>query len=498
MGNEYEPLQQKKAETKQKVGLLGCISLIVGTMIGSGIFASTSNVFINAGSPGMALIVWTASGVLVALISLCYVEMGTMIPLSGGEYSYYSEAFGELPAFVFSYTSTLFLKPAQLAAILLACGDYITVPFFYNDCNVEDRIIISKILASFILGVVIFINCVSVRWATNIQVVFTAAKLITITILVITGLVRLAQGFDNEFKNAFTGPSLKISSIGYAFYGGLWAYDGWNTLNLATEEIKSPNRDLPLAIIIGIPLVTGCYVLINVAYLTVLTSSEIASSNALAVTMANRVYGKYAFLIPIFVAFSTVGAANGTAFSGGRLAYAAARKNHLPKVLAMLHCEKQTPIPALVVTCILAWIMMIPDSSNFTTVMNYCNFVAWMIYSFTIVALLWLRFKRPNVKRPFKIFIGIPIFVLFFSVYLVIAPFYENPLGSTYCLLVLSTGILVYFLFIKYRIVPQFIMEFFDKFTLMVQMLANLYFPNTIVESYTQSNYETIIEDTKI
>ena len=149
---ECEPLCQTQAEPKRQVGLLGCISLIVGTMIGSGIFASTSSVFINAGSPGMALLVWAVSGVLVAMISLCYVELGTMIPLSGGEYHYYLEAFGDLAAFFLSYILTLFLKPATLAAILLASGDYMTAPFFNDNCNVKDKIIVSKILASFFLG----------------------------------------------------------------------------------------------------------------------------------------------------------------------------------------------------------------------------------------------------------------------------------------------------------------------------------------------------------
>ena len=152
-----EALYEYKPKLKRQVGLLGCVSLIVGTMIGSGIFASTSAVFVNSGSTGMALIVWSGSGVLVAMISLCYVELGTMIPLSGGEYSYYLEAFGELVAFIFSYASTLFLRPTSLAAILLASGNYMVEPFFVYGCNPEEKNLISKILAAFFLGGVIFI-----------------------------------------------------------------------------------------------------------------------------------------------------------------------------------------------------------------------------------------------------------------------------------------------------------------------------------------------------
>ncbi|XP_047126057.1 b(0,+)-type amino acid transporter 1 [Hydra vulgaris] len=462
----------------KKVGLLGCVSLIVGTMIGSGIFASTKDVFIHSQNTGTALLVWSGTGIFVALISLCYVELGTMIPLSGGEYSYYLEAFGELPAFVFSYTSTFFLKPAGLAAILLASGNYMAEPFYASGCNLEERNLVAKIIAAFFLGLIVFANCASVRWSTYIQVLFTAAKLLAIVVIVVTGLVRLSQGYNNEFKNPFKESNVSLSKLGYAFYGGLWAYDGWNNLNLVTEELRNPNHDLPLAILIGIPLVAVCYVLINISYLTVLTSAEIATSNAVAVTLADRIYGHFAFLIPLFIAFSSFGSANGSAFSGGRLLLVAARKNHLPKVIAMVHCEQQTPIPALVLTCVLAWISMIPESTNFTTLMTYFNFVSWIFYSLAIVALLWLRYKKPDAKRPFKVFIGIPIIVLFFSVYLVVSPYHDDPLESTYCLIVVLTGIPIYFGFVKYQIVPQFVIKLFDKFTRMVQILGNLEMPN--------------------
>ncbi|XP_002160096.3 b(0,+)-type amino acid transporter 1 [Hydra vulgaris] len=486
LASSSDPICKDSINPKHKVGLLGCVSLIVGTMIGSGIFASTSSVFINSGSPGMALIIWTGSGVLVALISLCYVELGTMIQLSGGEYSYYLEAFGELPAFLLVYASTFFLRPASLAAILLASGSYMVEPFFSDGCNLEEKQLISKYLAAFFLGVIIVINCASTRWATTIQIVFTAAKLLAIAILVITGLVRLAQGYNSEFQNSFNGTKTHLSSIGYAFYGGLWAYDGWNNLNFVTEDLKNPTRNLPLAIIIGIPLVTGCYALINVAYLTVLTSAEIANSSAVAVTLANRVYGKYSFIIPIFVSLSTFGSANGIAFTSGRLVFVAARKKHLPQALAMIHYEQQTPVPALALICILAWVMMIPESSNFTTLINYFNFAAWIFYSLSIIALLWMRYKKPDIKRPFKIFIGIPVIVLLVSIYLVVAPFSEKPLESTYCLLVILTGIPLYFAFVKYKILAPSLMKLFDKLTRSMQLLANLYLPYNTSEENTK------------
>jgi len=488
MGADQEEAVVKKSETvsdfkpaagmQKTVGLVGGISIIVGTMIGSGIFASPSSVANNAGSVGSTLLIWCGSGLIAMLGALCYIELGTMIQKSGGEYAYYLQAYGDMAAFIFSYASSFILRPAGFAAIAIACGDYIVEPFYGLE-ETSEKVMVAKFIGAGVIGIIVFVNCASVKWATRIQVIFTAAKLFAIGMLIITGLVRLGQGHDDSFKNAFNGTSKSISKIGYAFYGGLWAYDGWNNLNYVTEELKNPIRDLPLAIMIGIPLVTGCYVLVNIAYLTVLSSAEIATSSAVAVTLANRLYGVMAWVIPVFVACSTFGAANGTAFTSGRLVYVSAREGHMPKLLAMVHTKRHTPLPALIFTCIISWIMLIPESSNFEKLITYFNFAAWMFYGATIAALLWLRFRQPDLKRPYKVFILIPCIVLLCSIYLVVAPFFDNPVESAYCLLFILAGIPIYFAFVKYKILPKKVLAAFDAFTHKMQVLGDLALPES-------------------
>ncbi|XP_057290971.1 b(0,+)-type amino acid transporter 1-like isoform X6 [Hydractinia symbiolongicarpus] len=473
----------EKTGLKRQVGLIGGVCLLVGTMIGSGIFASPSSVATFAGDPGPVLLVWAGSGVLAMLAALCWCELGTMFPnASGGEYSYFHAAFGPLPAFLFSFTTVFILKPSSLVLITITCGNYIITAIGYE----PERTAYNKLIAAVLLGIIVFVNCASVRWATSVQVIFTATKLLAIVMLIITGFVRLGQGHNDSLKDAFNGTSKSISDIGYAFYGGLWAYDGWNNLNYVTEELKNPIRDLPLAIMIGIPLVTACYVMVNITYLTVLTSIQIASSKAVAVTLANQLYGVMAWVIPVFVACSTFGAANGSAFTSGRLVYVSAREGHMPKLLAMVHTKRHTPLPALIFTCIIAWIMLIPESSNFSTLVNYFNFAAWTFYGGTVAALLWLRIRQPDLERPYKVFIGIPIVVLLCSLYLVIAPFYDYPLQSLYCLLFILFGIPVYFLFVKYQVFPKAITtgfgSFVDKITYKIQMLCDLSMPDDFDE----------------
>ncbi|KAK3751512.1 hypothetical protein QZH41_019088 [Actinostola sp. cb2023] len=220
------------------------------------------------------------------------------------------------------------------------------------------------------------------------------------------------RGHITNFTNAFEGSTKSLGLIGFAFYNGLYAYDGWNHLNLCTEELKNPNKNLPRCIWIGVPLVTISYILVNIGYLTVLTKDELLTSNAVAVTVAGRMYGVMAWVIPILVACSTFGCANGSAFGGGRLLFASAREGHMPRFLAMVHRKRHTPLPALL----------------------------------------------------FNVWTAIPCFMLLVSIYLVVAPFYQAPYESMYCILIILSGVPFYYIFVYYKLVPRWLMDRYGKY----------------------------------
>lgn len=165
---------------------------------------------------------------------------------------------------------------------------------------------------------ILFVNCYSVNLGMAVQNVFTAAKLVAVLIVICGGAWKLFQGNTQHLANAFNGPTPNIGAIATAFYTGLWAYDGWNNLNYVTEEIKNPSKNLPRSIIIGIPLVTLCYALINISYLAAMSPTEMVQSEAVAVTFGNRILGVMAWLMPLSVTVSTFGSANGTLFAAGR------------------------------------------------------------------------------------------------------------------------------------------------------------------------------------
>nr|XP_045621968.1 b(0,+)-type amino acid transporter 1-like isoform X10 [Procambarus clarkii] len=438
------PAPNDAVNLERRVGLLSGVALIVGTMIGSGIFVSPKGLLERTGSVGLSLVVWAACGGLSLLGALCYVELGCMIPSSGAEHTYFLTAFGHLPAFLFAWVSIILLKPAMLAIICLSFSKYL-VEAFASDC--EPPLMAIQLLGALTIVLITFINSYSVNLATRVQNVFTAAKLVAILIIVVGGMVKLGQGNTQYLATGFHGSTKSFGDIATAFYSGLWAYDGWNNLNYVTEELKKPYTNLPRAIIIGLPLVTICYLLVNISYLAVMSQDELLASETVAVTFGNRVLGWAAFLMPLAVTLSTFGAANGTAFTSGRLCFVAAREGHMVDVLSYVHARKLTPSPALLFNASIALIMVIP--SDIGSLIDFFSFTAWIFYGGAMAALIIMRYTMKDAPRPYKVPIVIPILVLIISVYLVVGPIIDSPqIEYLYASLFIVAGLIFYFPFV--------------------------------------------------
>ncbi|XP_062032127.1 B(0,+)-type amino acid transporter 1 isoform X1 [Lepus europaeus] len=460
--------EPKTTSLQKEVGLISGICIIVGTIIGSGIFISPKSVLSNTEAVGPCLIVWAACGVLGTLGALCFAELGTMITKSGGEYPYLMEAFGPIPAYLFSWTSLMVMKPSSFAIICLSFSEYVATPF-YSGC--EPPKVVVKCLAAAAIMLITTVNSLSVRLGSYVQNFFTAAKLVIVAIIIISGLVLLAQGNTKNFERSFEGAEVSVGAISLALYNGLWAYDGWNQLNYITEELRNPFRNLPLAIIIGIPLVTVCYILINISYFTVMTPTELLQSQAVAVTFGDRVLYPAAWIVPVFVAFSTIGAANGTCFTAGRLVYVAGREGHMLKVLSYISVRRLTPAPAIIFYGIIATIYIIPGDIN--SLVNYFSFATWLFYGLTVLGLIVMRFTRKELERPIKVPIFIPILVTFIAVFLVLAPVITKPAWEyLYCVLFILSGLVFYFLFVYYKF--EWAQKISKPITMHLQMLMEV------------------------
>lgn len=451
---------------KRTVGLFSGISLIVGTMIGSGIFVSPTGLLDRTGSVAMSLIVWTACGLVSMFGALAYAELGTMIPSSGAEYSYFMEAFGPFPAYMFSWVSTFIIKPSQLAIICMSFAAY-AVEAFAFECEPNPYIV--QLTAAATVAVVTFVNCWSVELATQVQNIFCSCKLVAVAIIIGGGFYKICEGSYEHVATGFKGTTASVGNIATAFYSGLWAYDGWNNLNYVTEEIINPEVNLPLSIGIAIPMVTIIYVFVNISYLTVMSPSEMLVSDAVAVTFGNRILGPMAWLMPLSVAFSTFGAANGTIFAAGRLCYVASREGHLVDVLSFVHVKKLTPAPALLFHAIVALAMVM--SGSIEGLIDFFSFTVWIFYGMAMVAVLVLRYKEPKLPRPYKVPIVIPIIVLIISVYLVIAPIIDNPqIEYLYSILFMVFGAIMYIPFVHFG----YVFKFMDKLTTFLQLMLQI------------------------
>ncbi|CAH1795818.1 unnamed protein product [Owenia fusiformis] len=449
---------------KRSLGLFNGVAIISGIIIGSGIFVSPKGVLLETGSIGLALVVWTLSGFLCLLGAHCFAELGTCITKSGAQYAYLQEAFGPLSAFLYMWIFLLITAPTANAIIALTFAEYIVYPFF-PDCQSPEVAI--RLLAAGAIALLTFVNCASVNVATKVQNVFTVIKILALCTVIFTGLVQLIRGETKHFDNAFEGSNTNPGSIALAFYSGLFSYSGWYSLNFLTEELKNPYRNLPWAIWISLPLVTVIYVLANVAYFTILTPAEILGSDAVAVSFAMKMFGMMAWVMPVFVACSTFGSLNGCIMSVSRLFFVGAREGQLPEALALISLNTYTPIPSLMFECTMSLFYL--GVQDIFMLINICSFVEALVAGVSVAALLYLRYSKPNLKRPIKVNLAAPTIFLIISVFLVVIPIVLTPQDTLYAVIVIITGIPVYWIFILWKKKPKVIRRLNQKFTILVQ-----------------------------
>ena len=282
------------------------------------------------------------------------------------------------------------------------------------------------------------------------QNLFTVSKLGAIALVVGGGAYSLWQGNTEHLATGFQGSTRSAGDIATAFYSGLWAYDGWNNIFYLTEEVVNPTRNLPLATLLGLPLVTVCYLLTNVAYLNVLSPQELLASPAVAVTFADRVLGPAAFLIPLGVALSVLGSLNGSIMSTSRFCFASARQGHTVGILSCIHVRHLTPTPALLFLAAIASAMI--AAGNIGGLIDLFSFSVWIFYGLSILALLVMRHTRPDIERPYRVPTWIAVLVFLISVYLVVSPIVDAPkLEYVYVLCFLLLGVAVYIPCVFYR-----------------------------------------------
>uniref|UniRef100_A0A8C0FF79 Uncharacterized protein n=1 Tax=Bubo bubo TaxID=30461 RepID=A0A8C0FF79_BUBBB len=428
---------------RKKITLLRAFSLLIGSMVGSGIFISPKGVLKNSGSVGFSLVVWFACGLLSMFGALCYAELGTRITKSGGHYIYILETLGPLPSFLFLWAEFFAIRPANSAVVSLAFGRYMLEPFFAPCAAPVPAVKLVSAVSS--ADMVLTLNSWSVTWSARLQTALSIVKLLALALIIVPGMMLLAQGHTKNFQDAFDRQSLVLDKLPLAFYAGMFAYSGITSCSLSVS-LPLSCRNIPLAVIVSVITVIVGYMLTNISYYTVLGMQDVLASPAVAVSFVQRAFKSLISVVPVLVALSCFGTMNGGIFTFSRTLFVASREGQWPPLFSMIHIRRHTPLPAVMLMFPLVTAMVcIGDIYH---LMNFFSFSRWLFIGLATLGLIVHRHRHPELHSPFKVPLFIPISFTIICLFTVAMSFYSDPVNiSIGCTMVLS-GFPVYYLII--------------------------------------------------
>ncbi|TPX44441.1 hypothetical protein SeLEV6574_g04514 [Synchytrium endobioticum] len=453
---------------KPTMGWISGANLVVGLMIGSGIFAVSGKVLGYVGSPGMALVIWLIGGLAAFAGTFSYIELGCMLPQSGGEQAYLDAQYQKpraLVAFLFCWCMILAIRPGSEAVDSNIFGQYILYPI-YGSTEAIPRWPKTGLAVACVTSLTI-LNICSAKWAIRVHDWLTFVKLGTVIAISVTGLV-VATGVTHvpiatsNFSAPFAGTSSSASGYALALFKIFWSYEGWNNLNYSLGELKDPVKNLPKAATVGVSLVTFFYLTANVSYLVVLPTSELlAAKELVAAVFFKKVMGSIVggVICPLLVALSAYGAVAAMMFSVSRVIQAGSVAGVLPfsNLLKRLHPKTGTPVNALLLNWCVAMLYIVapPPGAAYNFLVDVVGYPTWVFYGLSVIGLFSLRRTRPDLKRPFKVWPPFAIFFILIAVYLSIFPWIpvEEPypyfLPPLLSVLLTLSGVPVWFSIVK-------------------------------------------------
>ncbi|CAH2036161.1 unnamed protein product, partial [Iphiclides podalirius] len=457
-------MSNERVKMRKQLGLLEGVAIILGIIFGSGIFISPKEVLEKTGSVWGAISVWIICGLLATLGALSYAELGTTLAQSGGDYHYINEAFGPLPAFLYLWDANLIFVPSTNAIMALTFANNLLEPLFPN-CPIDP--LSQKLIAAVTICLITFINAYDVKFTTRIQNVFMFTKIFALIVIIIGGIVWISQGKVENFHDGWAGTKTSVSDWSVAFYSGIFSYSGWNYLNFMTEELRDPYVNLPRAIYLSLPLVTAIYLLANLSYLAVLGPVGVRATEAIAVDFAAAALGWLHWAMPGLVAVAVAGGLSVHVMTSSRMCFAGARNGHMPELLAHINLACMSPLPSLLFLMLISLVMLIPNS--LTSLITYCTVVESFFTTLSCSAVLWLRYKKPELARPIKVALWKPCVFVSTSALLLVVPVASEPAAVVAGALITLSGVPVYLLLVRAR--PNLLHAASTKFTHFCQKL---------------------------
>ena len=427
-------------ELKKTLGLVPALAIVIGIVIGSGVFFKPTAVFTSTGAPGLGLIAWVVGGVITICGGLTVAEISAAIPKTGGMITYLEEIYGPVWAYLLGWAQTLIYFPATIAAQAIIFATQAVSLLALADSMITPIAIITMLF-------LIIMNSLGSKTGGIIQTVATIGKLVPLFGIIILGLMQDGGGVVRLFPITVADHPF-ATSLGSALIGIMFAYDGWINVGALAGEMKNPGKDLPKAIVGGLSVVMSIYLLVNVAYLFVLTAPELAATPTPAADVARVLFGANGGkVITIGILVSIFGSLNGYIMTGMRIPYAMAIENKLPfsQFLSKLHPKFGTPANSGILLSIISVIMIF--SGRFDQLTDLVMFVIWIFYTMTFVSVFILRRTHPDLHRPYKVplYPFVPLVGIFGGVYILLNTLITQPRNAGVGLAITLIGLPVYF-----------------------------------------------------
>ena len=441
------------AQLSRSLGLRHAIAIVVGTVIGSGIFLVPKEMMQAVGSAKLVYLAWLVGGILSIFGALTYAELGALKPQAGGEYVYVRDGYGPLAGFLYAWTWFVIAKPASIATItagLMRILQTFSAFSFLPQNAIATPFAITWAQVGAILATIAIsgLNYVGVRKAGDFQYVFTWLKILMIAAIVGIGFT-YSGGTLHNFSTTFSGATGGMNGFMIALVAALWAYDGWNDLNMVSEEIEHPERNIPLGLIVGVLLVAGLYMATNAAVQYVLPAAQVAASERPASEATRLAIGAAgAMIVSAGMALSMLVGLNGTVMSGGRVPFAVARDGYFFRALAEVHPRFLTPGNALIVQAVLSCVLLLLVS-RFQQLFSIAIFAEWLFYMTAASTIFIFRRRMPDAPRPYRTwgYPAVPAVFIAAAAFLLYSTFAEDLKHSLAGTAVILAGIPVFLYF---------------------------------------------------
>ena len=438
------------------LGLPAAVSMVVGTVIGSGIFLVTAPMMRAVGSPFMVLTVWIFGGILTLFGALSYAELSAAMPRSGADYVYLNAAYGPLWGFIYGWTVTWVVKPGSIAALASAAYRYLAE--FFPGLNIVVfsvalpigpgggplEIHKGQLLAAGLIILFTTVNILGTRLGGGFQVAGSGLKVALIAGIILGGLAS-HHGSVANFQSSMPPQTGGIAGFFVALVAALWAYDGWTNASMIGSDIRNPQKNLPRALIWGTVAVIAIYVLTNLAYLYVLNAQEVGASQRVAADMMRRVAGPSgAAVVSIAAIVSILAGLNGVILSGSRVPYVMARDGYFFSWVGRLS-RWETPAASLALQG--GWSVLLLASGRFEDLINMVVFTEWILYGMTTAGVIVLRRTRPEMPRPYRVwgYPMVPVAFVIVSMALFYATLRQAPRESGLGLVLIMLGLPFYY-----------------------------------------------------